>query len=226
MVYLGIVLGTYAQLVAAASEGMDASRVLAATVLLVTTALFGARLLHVASHWHVYRGNPRRILAFGAGGASMYGGLLLGFPVSVPVLRGLDLPFGAYWDTLSFTMLIGMSMGRLGCFLNGCCCGRASAGWLAVHAPDYRGVWLRRVPTQALEALLGLSIVIVIERVWSHLPFDGAAFLLSLALYGAGRMLLEPLRDHPDLIGGIRLQRVLSVAFVAAALGGFAFVLV
>jgi prolipoprotein diacylglyceryltransferase len=97
---------------------------------------------------------------------------------------------------------------------------------LAVHAPDYRGVWLRRVPTQALEALLAFSIVIVIERVWSHLPFDGAAFLLSLALYGGGRALLEPLRDQPDRIRGLRLQRALSLAFVAAALGGFALVLV
>jgi phosphatidylglycerol:prolipoprotein diacylglycerol transferase len=222
MVYLGLVLGTTAQLVAAQSKGMDATHVLAATAIMVTIALCGARLLHVAAHWRIYRGDPRRVLAFGAGGASMYGGLLLGFPASILVLRALGLPFGAYWDSLSFTMLIGLAVGRLGCFLNGCCCGRATVGRLAIHAPDYRGIWLRRVPMQALEALLALSSVIAIERAWSHLPFDGAAFLLGLGLYAGGRALLEPFRDRPDRIARFRLQRVLSFAFLAAAFGGLA----
>src|SRR5215211_5124088 len=121
MLYVGIVLGIYAQLFAAQSLGLDITRTFAATILLVAAALLGARLLHVIPNWQHYRAPPRDILKVSSGGASMYGGLLLGFPLSYPVLSALEIPFGLYWDTCSFTMLVGMTITRAGCFLNGCC---------------------------------------------------------------------------------------------------------
>jgi phosphatidylglycerol---prolipoprotein diacylglyceryl transferase len=152
----------------------------------------------------------------------MYGGLLLGVPVSVAVLHLLDLPFGTYWDTCSFTLLIGMSVTRIGCFLNGCCSGRATTRWFAIHAPDYRGIWRRRIPSQALEAFWGIATIAATALVWERRPFEGAAFLFALGVYGAGRTLLEPLRDRPDRVGKFQLQRAISIAFVFIAIGGFA----
>jgi prolipoprotein diacylglyceryltransferase len=68
MLYVGIVLGLYAQLGAARGVGLDVGRVLAATWILLSTALLGARLLYVVAHWPVYRAQPRRILRFAEGG--------------------------------------------------------------------------------------------------------------------------------------------------------------
>jgi phosphatidylglycerol:prolipoprotein diacylglycerol transferase len=222
MLYVGIVLGTYAQLIIASQLGLDLSHVLAASLILVASALFGARLLHVVPNWRHYRERPADILAFSSGGASMYGGLLLGVPLSVAVLSLLDLPFGLYWDTCTFTMLIGMVVTRLGCFLNGCCAGRATAGPLGFHLPDYHGVWKRRIPSQALEAIWGVLAIAAAALLWGRLPFEGAVFLFALGFYGLGRIILEPLRDRPDRVAGLSLHRVLSAAFVAIALGGFA----
>ena len=47
VLYVGIVLGIYAQLYAARSGGLDLALTLAATLLLLTIALASARLLHV-----------------------------------------------------------------------------------------------------------------------------------------------------------------------------------
>jgi prolipoprotein diacylglyceryltransferase len=119
-------------------------------------------------------------------------------------------------------MLIGMVVTRLGCFLNGCCAGRATAGRLGFNLPDYHGVWKRRIPSQALEAIWGVLAIAAAALLWGRLPFEGAVFLFALGFYGLGRIILEPLRDRPDRVAGLSLHRVLSAAFVAIALGGLA----
>lgn len=222
MLYIGIVLGIYAQLFAAHTIGLDVDRVFAVTMILVSAALLGARLLHLVPNWQHYRRRPRDILKFSAGGASMYGGLLLGFPVSYPVLDALEVPFGLYWDTCSFTMLLGMSITRGGCFLNGCCAGRATSAWWGFDLPDYRGIWKRRVPVQVLEAGWGMVVLTGALLLWGRLDFDGALFLYSLGAYGVGRIVLETLRDAPDRVRGISLHRALSAIFVAMSLSAFA----
>jgi prolipoprotein diacylglyceryltransferase len=95
MLYFAIVLGIYAQLLAARSIGIDTGDALAATLILVVIALFGARLLFAAPHWRAFLREPARLLRFAEGGASMYGGVLLAVPMSVPVVAILGLPFGA-----------------------------------------------------------------------------------------------------------------------------------
>jgi phosphatidylglycerol:prolipoprotein diacylglycerol transferase len=222
MLYVGIVLGIYAQLFAALSLGLDTTRVFAATIVLVAAALLGARLLHIVPNWQHYRKQPQDILKVSAGGASMYGGLLLGFPLSYPVLGALEIPFGAYWDTCSFTMLIGMTITRAGCFLNGCCAGRATTAWWGLNLPDYRGIWRRRIPLQILEACWGIVVTSGALLLWGRLGFGGAIFLYALGAYGAGRIVLETLRDAPDRVAGISLHRALSAIFVATSLSAFA----
>ena len=51
MLYLGIVLGIYAQLYVALLVGLDVAAMLTVTLMLLTIALVGARLLHVVVNW-------------------------------------------------------------------------------------------------------------------------------------------------------------------------------
>jgi phosphatidylglycerol:prolipoprotein diacylglycerol transferase len=222
MLYLGTVSGMYAQLFAAASVGLEAAATLTATLILFFFALAGARLLHVLANWPVYRGNPRRILRFSSGGASMYGGLLLAVPLSIPLLAVLEIPFAAFWDTASFTLLIGMTVTRVGCFLNGCCAGRPTSGWWGVKLPDCSGNWRRRIPVQILEIAWGSVVLAGAALVWRRLPFPGALFLYTTGAYGAGRILMESLREEQERIMGVSVHKGISAAFVAVAVCGFA----
>jgi phosphatidylglycerol:prolipoprotein diacylglycerol transferase len=222
MLYVGIVLGIYAQLGAARAIGLDLGRILVATLVLLTAALLGARLLHILAQWPLYRAHPRRILRFAEGGASMYGGVLVAVPLSLPLLAWLGLPFGAFWDTASFTMLVGMIVTRAGCFLNGCCAGRPTDGAWGVELSDHRGVRRRRIPLQALEAAWGLGVLAGACGLWSRRPLGGAVLLYTLGAYGAGRILLERLRDEIDRVMGTSLHRAISTGFVVIALGALA----
>ncbi len=220
MLYLGLVAGVVAGHYLAGSSGLDATRVTAATIVLVAPALFGSRLLFVALNWTEYRREPARIWRRSEGGAALYGGLLLSLVLSVPLLAWLRVSPGAFWDVAAVTMLVGMIPTRIGCVLNGCCGGRPSNGPLALYLPDERGIWRRRIPVQGLEAAWAAVLLAATAALWTRRPFEGAAFLSVLAAYGTGRSVLESLRETPDRIGTISVHQAISIALAVVSLTG------
>jgi phosphatidylglycerol:prolipoprotein diacylglycerol transferase len=217
MLYLGAVFGVIGGARWAAVQGLPAARVYAAMLLLFLPALVGARLLYVAFHWSAYRHQPGRIWRRTDGGAALYGGLIVSFGVSLPLLRALAIPLGAFWDAAAIAILIGMPFTRTACLLHGCCAGRPAESWLALYLPNARGVWSRRIPAQLLEAALALLILPGAYAVSRRFPFDGSLFLSSLVAYAAGRWTLEPVRDTIDRIGPWSLNRVISAGLVGLA---------
>jgi phosphatidylglycerol:prolipoprotein diacylglycerol transferase len=198
MLYLGLVTGVMAGNVAAHAAGIDAFRVFVATLVLIVFGLLGARLSYVASHWQIYRQDLRRIWNRSEGGAAHYGGLAVVLPFSVPLLAALRLPLGAFWDVAVFTMLLMLVFGRIGCLLNGCCAGRPYKGWLSAYLPNHRGVWEKRIPTQCLEAGWAILLLVFAITAWRLRPFPGASFLLLMAGYSSGRLVLQSAREtHP-----------------------------
>jgi len=213
LLYVGVVLGVVAGNVAAHAEGTDARAVFAATFLLLLPALLGARLLFVATHWREFRGTPRRIFARSEGGAALYGALAMILPLSVVVTALLDLPLGEFWDAATFTILVGAIFTRIGCLLNGCCAGRPVRRW-GVRLPNHAGVWERRVPTQALEALLSASLLAGAVLALPHRPFAGAVFLAAAGAYAVGRLALESLREQPTGSRALTIHHVISLILV------------
>jgi phosphatidylglycerol:prolipoprotein diacylglycerol transferase len=195
LLYVGLLCGVYAGYAAAASMSIDPDRASAAMLILIVPALVGARLWFVLSHWQVFRREPRRIWRRGDGGAALIGGLLLAVAVSPAVLAGLGLPFGAFWDAATFTMLVGMIFARVGCLLNGCCAGRPSDGRLALHLPDHEGRWERRHPVQLLELAATVALLAGAAAIATAPPFAGSVFVFALAGYGCARSIINPLRE-------------------------------
>lgn len=223
--YVGLVLGIQTALVVAPRLGLAPLPVLVATLVLIATAIVGSRALYVLEHEAIDGGvrvllDPRRLRGvwqalwqFGEGGASMYGGLLLALALSLVLLPGLGIGFASFWDVSAFTMLVGSTVTRFGCLLNGCCSGRPTRGWLGVRLADYRGRVARRIPVQMLDAawttlLLGLLAVLLMRPT---LPVPGVMAAAAIGGYALGRIALETWRDRPHIATGVRLHRVLSV---------------
>lgn len=218
LLYVGLVLGVLAGNQAAHRAGLDAFRVFVATFVLIIPALAGARLLFVSSNWHVYRRDLKRIWNPTDSGASQYGGFLVALPLSIPLLASLQLPFAAFWDVASFTILVGMIFTRIGCLLNGCCSGRASTAWWALYLPNRHRVWDKRIPTQILEAGWAAVLLLIGTIIWKSLPFAGALFLFVIAGYASGRLMLESLRDHLRAGQSFTIQHAISLGIIAASL--------
>ena len=167
---------------------------------LVVAALFGGLIGATAL----------QLIAGGTPGKTILGGIAGGWILVVLAKRerGLRRPLG---DAFAFAIAGGEAVGRLGCFLAGCCYGKvANVPW---------AVWdhgAPRHPTQlysALAALLTLAVIAILERRGS-LP-DNGVFFVQGALFCALRFLVEFYRDVPAY-GGLSLAQYACAA-------GFAF---
>jgi prolipoprotein diacylglyceryltransferase len=220
MLYLGMVFGVVGGAYTAGLHGLAPARVYGVMLLLLLPALVGARLLFVLSHWSLYRREPSRILKRSDGGAALYGGLLVSFLVSLPILSVMDISIAAFWDATAVAMLIGMIPTKVGCLLNGCCAGRPTTSALGLSLPNAQGVWRRRLPAQPLEAALAVLLLVVSFTVWNRFPIDGVQFLTALLGYGMGRWWLESMRESADMIGPLRLHGLISVVLSALSTVG------
>jgi phosphatidylglycerol---prolipoprotein diacylglyceryl transferase len=221
MLYLGLVCGVAASNVAAHAAQLAAGRVFVATLVLLIPALLGARLLFVLTHWDLYRADPGRIWRRAQSGGALYGGVPCALFASVPLLWALQLPFWAFWDVATFTVLIGLIFTRVGCLLHGCCAGRPSASWVALRLPDHTGAWERRLPSPVFEMVWASILLLGALLLWGRRPFSGALILFLLGGYGLGRFWMERTRAQQDIAAGLALHSAISAALIGIAAVGF-----
>ncbi|MDO4574761.1 MAG: prolipoprotein diacylglyceryl transferase [Planctomycetia bacterium] len=90
--------------------------------------LIGARLFYVIEYWQeIYTPNVAelifRILNFPAGGLVVYGSFFGAVVGGTYYLWKKRLSMLRMFDLLAPGMMLGLALGRIGCFLNGCCFG-------------------------------------------------------------------------------------------------------
>jgi len=69
------------------------------------------------------------------GGLEFYGGVIFAIPVIVLYSRHYKLPIRPSLDIVAIALMLGLSFGRMGCFLNGCCFGKPTELPWAVRFP-------------------------------------------------------------------------------------------
>jgi phosphatidylglycerol---prolipoprotein diacylglyceryl transferase len=115
--------------------------------------------------------------------------------IAAAAFAGPGIPAGGFLAATAPALLIGMAIGRLGCFWAGCCTGRPTASRRGVWSSDRR-VGCRREPAQLLEALaalvIGLAMLAVVLPV--GLPRSGPVAVAGLAVYTLSRQFILGLR--------------------------------
>jgi len=107
----------------------------------------------------------------------------------------VDVPIGVALDAIAPGLFLAVAIGRVGCFVTGCCAGRITGSRWAIWSSDRR-IGARRIPTQLLESAVGLLIgLAALGLVVGIAPaLDGVVFLAGFAAYGAVRQALLRLR--------------------------------
>lgn len=187
---------------------------LALTVLL--GGFIGARLLHVFFEQpEFYRANPLLIAQVWNGGFVYLGGVIGALIASVGFCKFRREPFWFWADTAAPPIALGYAIGRLACFLNGCCYGLpAEVPW----AVSMHGVL--RHPTQLYATLWEVGVLAVLLVLQSRFKTSGLLFNTWLLLHGLGRIIMEVFRDDPrgGLILGVSLGTAMSVVLMTWAL--------
>jgi phosphatidylglycerol---prolipoprotein diacylglyceryl transferase len=139
-------------------------------------------------------------------------------------IAGAGLPAGAFLAAATPALLIGMGIGRHGCFWAGCCTGRATASRWGIWSSDRR-LGCRRMPVQLLEAWTALvvgagSLAAVLAEGLSR---SGPVAVAALAAYTLVRQLILGLRDEPrQWRHGRRVTAALAAIALIAGVALFA----
>lgn len=195
-------------------RGLDRNTALDLSLALMGFGMLGARLFHVLfEEPSYYAADPWRILEFWRGGFVWYGGALLGAAASLIYLRVRHLPMGIWLDLFAPVAALGYALGRIACFLTGCCYGSVcvlSSGFKFRHPTQLYAV---------ISELLTLWFLLWIERRSKSPP--GRLFSLWLILHGCGRIFMEAFRVDPRGPEplGLSLATWLSGILIAFALG-------
>ena len=145
----------------------------------IASGVLGARLLHVLVNLSYYGANPLEIFLFWKGGLAIYGGLILGILAGVVFIRKRGMAFFSTADLFAPYLALGQAIGRIGCFLNGCCFGKVGLFY----------------PAQLSAASL-LLIIFVILRLMRNLKVaPGFIFGCYIILYSSQRFFVDFLRD-------------------------------
>lgn len=161
------------------------------------------------------------------GGLVFYGAVPTGALAAYLSARGFKLPFARIMDLSVPAIAAGHALGRIGCFLGGCCFGCEWHGpWAATYTDPMAPAAHPPVPRHPVPLYEALGLVIL-AFVFALVPMkrvgDGHRALAYVAAYAVLRFSVELLRG--DAVRGLVLglvstsQLVSLVFFVVAAIG-------
>jgi len=178
-------------------------------------AMVGAKLgLLLYLPFPEWRESIRELLLSEWGGRTILGALFGGF-VGVEVAKkalGITVATG---DPYAIGLPLGQALGRVGCFLGGCCYGK----------PLDDGSWLRSLsltthPAQLYEGALDLAVAVTLFAIRKQPRAPGLLFRYYLLSYAAIRFVMDFFRgDEKQLLGPLSYAQW----FVAACALALAF---
>ena len=176
-------------------------------ILMLVAGIAGARIFYIAQNFGYYRLNPYEMLSLSKGGLVWYGAFIAGFGSAAAYIRIKRMDFWASLDLAAPYIALAQALGRIGCFMNGCCYG--------VTMPDGA-----LHPTQLYSAA-ALLCIFVILRIWQeHRHFKGEIFLGYCAIYSIKRFVLEFMRgDNPGIFLGFTISQVISLVVFVFSVG-------
>jgi phosphatidylglycerol:prolipoprotein diacylglycerol transferase len=160
--------------------------------------------------------------SFIGGGLVFYGGLIAGALGAVLGMKIARCRFSNVEPCVVPYLPLGHAIGRVGCFLAGCCHGVAYDGCLAVHYPNsIAGLPPEQgyFPTQLLEAVLNIGVCFALLAFRSPKRKPGQLLAAYAGFYGIVRFIVEYFRG--DAIRGSLLvfstSQWISIGMMAAS---------
>ena len=201
--------------------------------------LAGARLLYVWQYWGVRVKTFADIFKIWEGGIVFYGSVLGGLIAFLAYWRARPFPLRPTLDAIAPSLALGIALGRIGCFLNGCCYGdQCDPSYpFGVRFPAQSSPWADQVrhgvlspesawslpvhPTQLYSTLDGLLLLALLTAFYPLRRKDGEVMGLLMLTYPVTRFLIERLRnDEGAFFLGMTISQNISVLLL---FGGFAY---
>jgi phosphatidylglycerol:prolipoprotein diacylglycerol transferase len=216
-------------------EKVDPNAVYELATWLFLGGVVGARVFYFIQHPEAFH-HPSDLLRTWEGGNVFYGCILGGLTGSTLYWLRRPFPFLRMCDVAAPAVAIGAALGRIGCFLNGCCHGAAAELPWAVRFPAGSHAWVRQLnagliapqapaslpvhPTQLYAAAAGLIVLGLLLIAARRPRRPGELMAVLMIAYPLTRWPIEALRgDEPAVFAGMTWAQDIGVALL---LGGLA----
>lgn len=236
MLAISFLLGIYFSMYRAKKQGIDPNKIIDLSVVIVLSAIFGARFLYVIFHLDEFKGhwldtiNPFQSSGqIGIAGLTMLGGFIAAVGFGLLFLMIKKLPVLKIADIVVPAIGLGSFLTRIGCFLNGCCYGvPTEMPWGMIFPPESPAGYCfpdqAIHPAQLYSSLYGLIIfglVLFLER---FKKFDGFLLFMFFILYGISRFIVDFFRYYENSmvlfqIGGIPISVNQGISILMIVMG-------
>jgi phosphatidylglycerol:prolipoprotein diacylglycerol transferase len=178
----------------------------------VAAGFIGARLLFVALHWPAYQNNLVGIVWPITSGFNLWGGLFIALATAILYRRAKQLPWRSSLDALAPGLLVGFMVISLADFLSGPGYGTETGFFLGINV-----FGVNRHAVQIYEILVALCALIVWWQYSDRRQYDGQLFLITTAIYAAGRLLVDAYRANSLLTSnGYHIVQIISLVVLLA----------
>ena len=163
MIGLGFIAAVLAGSYLAKKKGLSDDHFTSMAVWVLVVGFMGGKLLHIIVEFKAFLANPMAVL--GSEGFVVYGGIITGILSIVVYCRVKKLNCLDYLDLFGAAVPINQSLGRIGCFLAGCCYGRETDSAIGVVFPEgcIAPAGVKLLPTQLFMAAGDFIIFIALS---------------------------------------------------------------
>jgi phosphatidylglycerol:prolipoprotein diacylglycerol transferase len=229
LVAAGFLVGLFYARFQAPKAGLSPDRIWNFAIYGILIALVCSKLWLLASEWDYYAANPGEIVSVATlqSAGTFYGGVVGGIVWTIVYTRIAKLPMLAVLDVCAAPVALGHAIGRVGCFVAGCCYGKqTSLPWGVTFtnaiAARIAGTPLNVSlhPTQLYEAAAEFVNLVLLVWLGTRQKFSGQLIGTFFVLYGIERGAIEFLRGDPGRTlmfhDTVSLMQIVSVALIFA----------
>ena len=220
MIGLGFLAGVIMGIYRAKARGLSPDHMTNISIYVLLFGFLGGKLLFIIVEYKDFFANP--LGALGSEGFVVYGGIITGILTILLYCRIKKISTPTYMDLFVPSVAINQGIGRIGCFLAGCCYGRETDSKFGVVFPEgcLAPAGVRLIPTQLMSAggmlLITLGLILYARKAKYQLTVTGY-YLLS---YSIGRFIIEFFRnDYRGSVGILSTSQFISIFIFALSIG-------
>jgi phosphatidylglycerol:prolipoprotein diacylglycerol transferase len=213
LIALGILISTsYAQRQTKRELNLNPDTFWDMILMLIILSVIGGKVFFYLEDPMTYLADPSMMFKNIGNGFVFYGALIFSILGLTAFFWKKNLPSWHLFDIIAVMLTILHPIGRLGCFMAGCCHGVPTDHWIGIAFTDPNCVAkplnTPLHPTQLYDAAQILLIFIVLRIVEKRKTFHGQVALLYVMLYAIGRSIVEIFRGDEER--GYVIENVLS----------------
>jgi phosphatidylglycerol:prolipoprotein diacylglycerol transferase len=219
---IAIVAGILITIPTGKSYGMTAQQIIDMGFIMILSGIIGSRLVYILINFSYYISHPLDIFKIWQGGLVFSGALIAVILVITWYVWRSNYTLWQIGDLWAPAAAIGQGIGRIGCFMAGCCYGKPTDVAWGVVFTDPQSIATLNIPlhpTQLYSSLSGFIIFFVLMILKAKKKFDGQVLLWFMILHSTSRLYIERFRgdDRGLIMNDWSVTQLLTIIILIAS---------